>query len=119
MKTTIGNLEVIHTQLLIISDDSEEVWVRFMAFDWAVKLKFIFEKDEDSNQGQYKFIGEDDYGVFVLKNRNNELGMAFKAPVSFGNTNKKEVSLMACGYKIGHILKLDLQFCIGENTNDG
>lgn len=108
MKAKIGDLEVIHTQVLLIPDGLES-WVEFKVLNWDVKLNIIMSKDsENPYESGFTIEPEDDYARIIFRNWDGD-GMSFREPAQFGNTEDRNVSLMAFGHKVGNTLKIDLQ----------
>jgi len=115
MKAKIGDLEVIHSQILLIPKGSD-AWVEFRAMNWDVKLHFILIDDEENiNESSYRLVGQDDHALFELKNWKSPLGISFSEPMEFGSTEGKSVSAMVIGYSVGNLIKLETQFYLEDS----
>jgi len=116
MKAKIGNLEVIHSQVLLIPEGSD-AWVEFRVASWDVKLHFVIVVDDDNpNESSYKLDGQEDHALIKLKNWNSPLGMAFSELVEFGTISEgnRPAYIMAFGHAVGNIMKLDFQIYLEE-----
>jgi len=110
MSSKVGNLEIVHSQLLIIPE-GQDAWVEFRVADWDVKLHLVFVDDDDKpNETAYRMTGNDDHALFELRNWKSPLGMAFSEPVEIGSTENVVVSMMAIGHSFNGTMKVDLQF---------
>ena len=113
MSIKIGDLDVIHSQVLLIPE-GDDAWVEFKVLNWEVKLHFVFiEDNKNANESSYKLVGKDDHALFELKNWKNPLGMSFSEPIEFGTTEGRSVYIMLLGYTVGNLRKLDLQILLG------
>ncbi|PHX06117.1 hypothetical protein [Vibrio splendidus] len=113
MAATIGGMQVIHTETILLPHD-QEAWIEFKAINWDVKLKLVLKKNSDENISTTTVEAIDDYGLFTLTNFEG-IGVSFPS-MKMGETEDRSLFVSGFGTSAGGVTHITLQFTIeGEN----
>ena len=115
MPTTVNNLEVFHTEVVFVPNNGS-VWIDYDNGTNSVKVNIqLISQPENPISISSRTKGGDDHVLIELTNWSGKDETVFARPTRLGSTSDgQQISIFAYGKNIGGVLRLELQFYLGE-----